>query len=168
MTAILVLHVALDVGIDRAIIVVLDVVLNVGHLVDGISSRRRQKLYLPVDVSPDFVQVAAAIGSLDVHQHFYPLTLELLVVHFQHQVWLAVRERMRHYNKLGPGGKKVFLTPAQSFRPGRPHQVAVVNDIKVLGLGKWNYWIWRQQKKCRRRLHHGGSNGCRSHDDDYC
>lgn len=104
MTAILVLHVALDVGIDRAVIVVLDVVLNVGHLVDGISSHRRQKLYLPVDVSPDFVQVAAAIGSLDVHQHFYPLTLELLV-HFQHQVWLAVRERMRHYNKLGPGGK---------------------------------------------------------------
>ncbi len=108
MTAILVLHVALDVGIDRAIIVVLDVVLNVGHLVDGISSRRRQKLYLPVDVSPDFVQVAAAIGSLDVHQHFYPLTLELLVVHFQHQVWLAVRERMRHYNKLGPGGKSIL------------------------------------------------------------
>jgi hypothetical protein len=32
----LVLHVALDVGIDRAVIVVLDVVLNVGHLVDGI------------------------------------------------------------------------------------------------------------------------------------
>jgi hypothetical protein len=64
--------------------------------------------YLPVDVSPDFVQVAAALGSLDVHQHYYPLTLELLVVHFQHQVWLAVRERMRHYNKLGPGGKSIF------------------------------------------------------------
>ena len=30
------------------------------------------------------------------------------------------------------------MTPAQSFRPGRPHQVAVVNDIKALGLGKWN------------------------------
>jgi hypothetical protein len=42
--------------------------------------------------------------------------------------------------------------------------VAVVNDVKVLGLGKWNYWIWRQQqKKCRRRLHHGGSNGSRSY-----
>jgi hypothetical protein len=29
-------------------------------------------------------------------------------VHFQHQVWLAVRERMRHYNMLGPGGKSIL------------------------------------------------------------
>ena len=97
---------ALDVGIDRAVIVVLDVVPNVGRLVDGIYPVDARS-HLPVNVSPDFVQVAAAIGSLDVHQHFYPLTLELLV-HFQHQVWLAVRERMRHYNMLGPGGKSIL------------------------------------------------------------
>jgi hypothetical protein len=38
------------------------------------------------------------------------------------------------------------LTPAQSFRPGRPHQVAVVNDIEVLGLGKWNIGFGSSRK----------------------
>ena len=52
---------ALDVGIDRAVIVVLDVVPNVGHLVDG-TYPVDARSHLPVNVSPDFVQVAAAIG----------------------------------------------------------------------------------------------------------